>query len=584
MSNVIRATINGLPVEVAKGTSILDAARQVHVRIPTLCKHPDLDATAACGICIVQIKSNGKMLRACCTPIENKMDILTETPEIVDVRRSALELILSRHPNECLTCLRNQNCELQTMAADFGLSWTGLDNIVPDLPLDDSTHSIVLDPRKCILCGRCIQVCQQDQNVWALSFLNRGFDTRIAPAGDIHLSESPCVCCGQCSAHCPTGAIVEYDESVNVWEKLQDPEAYCVAQIAPAVRVAIGEAFGFPIGTNLTGKIYAALRRMGFKAVFDTNFGADLTIMEEATEFKARFIEGKGELPLITSCCPGWVSFMEKFHSDMIQHFSSCKSPHAMVGALAKTYYAEKQGIDPAKIFMVSIMPCTAKKSEIIRSKEMASSGYQDVDVSLTTREFARMIKQSGIDFVTIPDEQPDCLLGAYTGAGTIFGATGGVMEAALRSAVYFITGKDAARVEFNQTRGLKGVKEAEIEVAGKTVRIAVAHGLANVEQVLDKIRAAKAAGEETPYHFVEVMACNGGCVGGGGQPYGATNELRTKRAAGLYSEDQSGLWRCSHHNPYIKQLYEEFLGKPDSQKAKQLLHTSYQVLPEYRR
>jgi NADH-quinone oxidoreductase subunit G len=390
--------------------------------------------------------------------------------------------------------------------------------------------------------------------------------------------------CGQCSAHCPTGAIVEYDESVNVWDKLQDPDAYCVAQIAPAVRVAIGEAFGFPIGANLTGKIYAALRRMGFKAVFDTNFGADLTIMEEATEFKARFIDGKGELPLITTCCPGWVSFMEKFHADMIPHFSSCKSPHAMVGALAKTYYAEKQGIDPAKIYMVSIMPCTAKKSEIIRSKEMHSSGYQDVDISLTTREFARMIKQSGIDFVTIPDEQPDCLLGAYTGAGTIFGATGGVMEAALRSAVYFITGKDAPHVEFQQTRGLKGVKEAEIEVAGKTVRIAVAHGLANVEQVLDKIRAAKAAGEEPPYHFVEVMACTGGCVGGGGQPYGATNELRIKRAAGLYAEDQSGLWRCSHHNPYIKQLYSEFLGEPDGPKSQKLLHTSYQVLPEYRR
>ena len=584
MSNTIHATINGLPVEVAKGTSILDAARQVHVRIPTLCKHPDLDATAACGICIVQIKSNGKMLRACCTPIENKMDILTETPEIVDVRRSVLELILSRHPNECLTCLRNQNCELQTLAADFGLTWTGLDSIVPDLPLDDSTHSIVLDPRKCILCGRCIQVCQQDQNVWALSFINRGFETRIAPAGDISLADSPCVRCGQCSAHCPTGAIVEYDESVNVWDKLQDPDAYCVAQIAPAVRVAIGEAFGFPIGANLTGKIYAALRRMGFKAVFDTNFGADLTIMEEATEFKARFIDGKGELPLITTCCPGWVSFMEKFHADMIPHFSSCKSPHAMVGALAKTYYAEKQGIDPAIIYMVSIMPCTAKKSEIIRSKEMHSSGYQDVDISLTTREFARMIKQSGIDFVTIPDEQPDCLLGAYTGAGTIFGATGGVMEAALRSAVYFITGKDAPHVEFQQTRGLKGVKEAEIEVAGKTVRIAVAHGLANVEQVLDKIRAAKAAGEEPPYHFVEVMACTGGCVGGGGQPYGATNELRIKRAAGLYAEDQSGLWRCSHHNPYIKQLYSEFLGEPDGPKSQELLHTSYQVLPEYRR
>jgi iron-only hydrogenase group A len=584
MSNTIRATINGLPVEVEKGTSILDAAREVHVRIPTLCKHPDLDATAACGICIVQIKSNGKMLRACCTPLENKMDILTETPEIVEVRRSALELILSRHPNECLTCLRNHNCELQTLAADFGLTRTGLDNIVPELRCDDSTHSIVLDPRKCILCGRCIQVCQQDQNVWALSFLNRGFDTRIAAAGDIPLADSPCIRCGQCSAHCPTGAIVEYDESVNVWEKLQDPEAYCVAQIAPAVRVAIGEAFGFPIGTNLTGKIYAALRRMGFKAVFDTNFGADLTIMEEATEFKARFVEGKGELPLITSCCPGWVSFMEKFHGDMIPHFSSCKSPHAMVGALAKTYYAEKQKIDPAKIYMVSIMPCTAKKSEIIRSKEMLSSGYQDVDVSLTTREFARMIKQSGIDFVTIPDEQPDCLLGAYSGAGTIFGATGGVMEAALRSAVYFITGKDATHVEFKQTRGLKGVKEAEIEVAGKTVRIAVAHGLANVEQVLDKVRAAKAAGEETPYHFIEVMACTGGCVGGGGQPYGATNELRTKRAAGLYSEDQSGLWRCSHHNPYIQQLYSEFLGAPASEKSEKLLHTSYHVLPEYKR
>jgi NADH-quinone oxidoreductase subunit G len=584
MTEKIQAKINGLSVDVEPGTTILEAASQVHVKIPTLCKHPNLDATAACGICVVQNKSNGRMMRACCTPIENNMEILTETPEIVQVRRSVLKLTLSRHPNECLTCLRNQNCELQNLSADFGLTGSGLDNIVPDLKLDDSTRSIVLDPRKCILCGRCIQVCQQDQDVWALSFLNRGFDTRIAAAGDISLADSPCIRCGQCSAHCPTGAITEYDESVAVWDKLADPDAFCVAQIAPAVRVAIGEAFGFPIGENLTGKIYAALRRMGFQAVFDTNFGADLTIMEEATEFKARFLDGKGELPLITSCCPSWVYFMEKFHGDMIQHFSSCKSPHAMIGALAKTYYAEKQGIDPAKIFMVSIMPCTAKKSEIIRGKEMRSSGFQDVDVSLTTREFARMIKQSGIDFVTIPDEQPDCILGAYTGAGTIFGATGGVMEAALRTAYYFITGEDAPRVDFQVTRGLTGVKEGSIEVAGKTVRIAVAHGLANVEQVIDKIRTAKAAGEETPYHFVEVMACPGGCVGGGGQPYGATNELRTKRAAGLYNDDQSGLWRCSHHNPYIKQLYEEFLGEPASHKSEELLHTTYQVLPEYKR
>ncbi|SFM82046.1 NADH-quinone oxidoreductase subunit G [Pleomorphomonas diazotrophica] len=584
MTNMINATINGVPVEVAPGTTILDAARKVHVKIPTLCKHPDLEATGACGICIVKVKNTGKMLRSCCTPIDEGMDILTETPEIVEVRRGVLELTLSRHPNECLTCLRNQNCELQALAADFGMTGSDLPNVVPDLPLDTSTRSIVLDPRKCVLCGRCITVCQQHQNVWALSFLNRGFKTRIAAAGDIPLADSPCVRCGQCSAHCPTGAIVEYDETVDVWNKLQDPDAYCVVQIAPAVRVAVGEAFGFPIGANLTGKIYASLRRMGFKAVFDTNFGADLTIIEEASEFKSRLLDGTGALPLITSCCPGWVDFMEKFHGDMIDHFSSCKSPHEMVGALSKTYYAHKMGIDPAKVFVVSVMPCTAKKSEIIRSKEMSSSGYQDVDVSLTTREFARMIKQSGIDFVSIPEEQPDHMLGAYTGAGTIFGATGGVMEAALRTAHYYVTGHDAPRVDFEMTRGLEGVKEGRLTVAGKEIRVAVAHGLANVEEVLEKVRAAREAGEEVPYHFIEVMACAGGCVGGGGQPYGATNELRSKRAAGLYQEDQAGLWRCSHHNPYIKQLYADFLGEIGGHEAHELLHTSYQVLPEYKR
>lgn len=584
MTDMIRATINGVAVEVAEGTSILAAARKVHVRIPTLCKHPDLEATAACGICIVKVVNTGRMLRACCTPLEDGMEILTETPEIVQVRRGVIELTLSRHPNECLTCLRNQNCELQALAADFGVTASKLPNVVPDLPKDDSTRSVVLDPSKCVLCGRCIEVCQQQQNVWALSFLNRGFKTRIAAAGDIPLADSPCVRCGQCSAHCPTGAIVEYDETQSVWEKLQDPEAYCVVQIAPAVRVAIGEAFGFPLGANLTGKVYASLRRMGFKAVFDTNFGADLTIIEEASEFRQRLLERPSELPLITSCCPGWVDFMEKFHGDMIGHFSSCKSPHAMVGALAKTYYAEKTGIDPSKIFVVSVMPCTAKKSEIIRSLEMASSGEQDVDVSITTREFARMIKQSGIDFVSIPDEQPDHMLGAYSGAGTIFGATGGVMEAALRTAHYYVTGRDAEKVEFDMTRGLKGVKEGKLDIDGKEIRIAVAHGLANVEQVINKVRAAKEAGEEPPYHFIEVMACAGGCVGGGGQPYGATNTLRTKRAAGLYQEDQSGAWRCSHHNPYIKQLYADFLGEVGGHRSHSLLHTSYEVRPEYKR
>jgi iron-only hydrogenase group A len=581
---MIQATINGLPVDVPAGSTVLQAARRVSVHIPTLCKHPDLDATAACGICIVRVGGSNKMLRACCTPVEPGMEITTEDPEIIHVRRTVIEMIMSKHPNECLTCGRNQNCELQTLAADFGLRSVALDSIVPDLPLDDTTKAVVLDPRKCITCGRCIQVCQQLQNVWALSFVERGIDTRIAPAGDISLADSPCVRCGQCSAHCPTGAIVEYDNTHEVWDKLLDPDVYCVAQLAPAVRVAIGEAFGFPVGTNLTGQTYAALRRMGFNAVFDTNFGADLTIMEEATEFVKRFTTEGSVMPLITTCCPSWVDFMEKFHTDMIPNFSSCKSPQAMVGALAKTYYADKMGLDPAKIYVVSIMPCTAKKFEIIRSKEMASSGHWDVDASLTTRELARMIKQSGIDFKSVKEEQPDHMLGAYTGAGTIFGATGGVMEAALRTAYYFITGSNPTRVEFEATRGLEGVKEGKVVIAGNEVRFAVAHGLGNVETVLDRVRAARDAGSEPPYHFIEVMACPGGCVGGGGQPYGVTDNLRAKRAAGLYQDDQSGLWRCSHDNPYIKDLYSEFLGEPGGEKSHHLLHTTYTALPQYKR
>jgi iron-only hydrogenase group A len=584
MTDRIQASINGLPVEVPAGATILDAARQVSVHIPTLCKHPDLDATAACGVCIVRVAGSSKMLRACCTPVEADMEITTEDPEIIHVRRTVIEMILSRHPNECLTCGRNQNCELQTIAADFGLREICLDSVVPDLPIDATTKAVVLDPRKCITCGRCIQVCQQIQDVWALSFLQRGFETRIAPAGDISLADSPCVRCGQCSAHCPTGAIVEYDNSQEVWDKLLDPDAFCVAQLAPAVRVAIGEAFGFPVGTNLTGKTYAALRRMGFNAVFDTNFGADLTVIEEAHEFVKRFTTEGSVLPLITTCCPSWVDFMEKFHDDMIPNFSSCKSPQAMVGALAKTYYAEKMDLDPARVFVVSIMPCTAKKFEIIRSKSMRSSGFQDVDVSLTTRELARMIKQSGINFEAVKEEQPDQLLGAYTGAGTIFGATGGVMEAALRTSHFLLTGENPSRMDFPKTRGLDGVKEGTAVIAGKEIRFAVAHGLGNVETVLTRVRVARDAGTEPPYHFIEVMACPGGCVGGGGQPYGVTDKLRARRAAGLYQDDQAGLWRCAHENPYVQQLYADFLGEPLGEKSEQLLHTSYRTRPEYRR
>lgn len=583
---MVKAVINGIQVEVPAQTTILDAAKKVQIKIPTLCKHPDsyLHASAACGICLVRVKGSKKMLRACCTPIEEGMDIITHDPEIVAIRRTVIELFLSSHPNECLSCGRNNNCELQTLVADFGIREEYFEKIVRDIPKDDSTGNIVLDPRKCINCGRCVDVCQNVQDVWALTFLHRGFNTRMAPAGDISLSDSPCVRCGQCAAHCPTGAIFEKDDTVLAWRALRDPEQYCVVQIAPAVRVALGEAFGFPFGTNVTKKIYAALRRMGFKAVFDTNFSADVTIMEEASEFIERFVHKKGPLPLITSCCPSWVDFMEKFHSDMIPHFSSAKSPHEMMGALIKTYYAQKNNLDPAKLKVVSVMPCTAKKFEISRSADMSVSGYQDVDVVLTTRELARMIKQAGIDFVNLPDEECDHILGDYSGAGTIFGATGGVMEAALRTAYSFVTGEKLAKVEFENVRGLKGVKETSVDIKGTEVKIAVAHGLVNVEFVLNQIRQAQKEGKPLPYHFVEVMACPGGCVGGGGQPYGVTDELRIARAKGLYTDDEAQTVRCSHENPYVQKLYEEFLGKPLSEKAHHLLHTKYQPLPVYRR
>ncbi len=581
---MISAKINGIDIHAEKGTSILDAARAVNVQIPALCKHPDLDATAACGICIVKVRGTKKMLRSCCTPIEEGMDIITHDNELQEIRRTTLELILSNHPNDCLQCARNNNCELQKLAADFGIREVPFPQYLRELPPDSSTKTITLVPEKCILCGRCVQVCQDHQDVWALSFLERGFKTRIAAAGGIELHDSPCVRCGQCSAHCPTGAIAEYDHTAKVWDALYDPGRYCVVQIAPAVRVAIGEAFGYRIGENLTGILYAALRRLGFQAVFDTSFGADLTIMEEASEFVERFVHRKGPLPLITTCCPSWVDFMEKRFPDMIEHFSSAKSPHEMVGVLSKTYYAQKKNIDPAKIYMVSIMPCTSKKYEITRSEEMFASGHQDIDVSLTTRELARMIKQAGIDFNGLEPQEPDHILGDYTGAGVIFGATGGVMEAALRTAYFFVTGKNAETIDFREVRGLPGIKETAVTIAGTSVRIAIAHGLSNVAFVVKRIEDALREGRELPYHFVEVMACPGGCVGGGGQPYGVTDALRVARARGLYDDDSEKIVRFSHENPHIRQLYKEFLGKPLSERSHELLHTRYTPKPTYRK
>jgi iron-only hydrogenase group A len=581
---MVQLEINGLPVKVPENTTILNAAKEVQVKIPTLCYHPDLPAWAACGICVVKVEGSPKMIRACATNVQDGMKIITHDPEIYEVRRSVIQLILSTHPNDCLQCPRNGNCELQRLAAEFGIRAVEFEERLRDLPPDETTPSIVLNPEKCILCGRCATVCQQFQNVWALEFVGRGENTRIAPTADVCLNDSPCIKCGQCSAHCPVGAIYEKSDAKQVYTALQNPDLHCVVQIAPAVRVAIGEAFGFEPGTLLTGKTYAALRRLGFDAVFDTNFGADLTIMEEGSEFVQRFVHEKGPLPLITSCCPAWTDYMEKFAPDFIEHFSSAKSPHEMLGAMSKTYYAEKMGLDPAKIFMVSIMPCTAKKYEITRTNEMFSSGYQDIDISLTTRELSRMIKSAGIQFAELPDEECDTILGEYSGAGTIFGATGGVMEAALRTANFLLTGKNLEDVNLTSVRGLDGVKEAAVEVAGKEIKIAVAHWMSNIEIVLDKVREAKKKGEETPYHFIEVMACRGGCVGGGGQPYGATDEIRKLRAAGLYVDDNTHGRRCSHENEMIKRIYMEFLGEPLSPKAHKLLHTNYYPRKPYKK
>jgi len=582
MSNMVQLEINGIPVEVPAGTSILNAAKAVHIKIPTLCYHPDLKPWAACGICVVRTAGSPKLLRACCTDVAPGMKITTHDADIVRVRRTVLELILSNHPNDCLQCPRNGNCELQKLAADFGIRDIPFPTDVPKIPVDTSTPSIVLNQEKCVKCGRCAIVCQQMQNVWALEFIGRGEKTRMAPAADVTLNESPCIKCGQCAAHCPVGAIYERDETRKVWDALRDADKYCVVQIAPAVRVAIGEAFGLPPGKLMTGDTYAGLRRLGFKAVFDTNYSADVTIMEEGSEFINRFTKG-GTLPLITSCCPAWTDWMEKYAPDFMDNFSTAKSPQQMLGVLSKTYYAEKMGVDPSKIFMVSVMPCTAKKFEISRSENMFASGHQDIDVVLTTRELARMFKSSGIDFTNLEKEEADSILGDYTGAGTIFGVTGGVMEAALRTAYCLITGDaQPPTIEFQTVRGMNGVKEAEIDIKGIKVKIAVAHQMGNVEQVLDTIRDDRKAGRKPRYDFIEVMACRGGCIGGGGQPTGATDEVRKARTNGLYTDDEKCNLRMSHLNPQVQKLYAEYLDKPLSEKAHKLLHNHYHAKKIY--
>ena len=580
MENKINLTIDGVQVQVPQGTTVLEAARQAGIRIPTLCFLKDINEIGACRMCVVD--SGARSLQAACVlPASDGMVVKTNTPEIREFRRNILKLTLSTHEKKCLSCIRSQNCELQKLCRELGVDdeeeYAGIKN---EYLVDDLSPSIVRDNNKCILCRRCVSVCEKIQHVGVIGPVNRGFKTAIESPWEMKLSEMSCINCGQCIVNCPVGALYEKDETKDVWNMIRDPELHVVVQPAPAVRAALGEEFGFEMGTSVTGKMATAMHRLGFDKVFDTDFGADLTIMEEANELVERITNG-GVLPMMTSCSPGWIKYCETYHPDFLPNLSSCKSPHEMVGAIVKSYYAEKAGIDPKKIRVVSVMPCTAKKFEA-RRPELGHDGMADVDAVLTTRELARMIKEAGIDFANLPDGDFDSLMGESTGAGVIFGATGGVMEAALRTAYETITGEKLADVEFKAVRGVEGIKEAEIDIGGNKVLVAVASGTGNATKLLERVKAG-----EKQYAFIEIMACPGGCVNGGGQPIVSaqkkmTCDIRVERAKALYGEDRAKALRKSHENEEIKQLYNEYLTKPGSHKAHELLHTHYNARKLY--
>ena len=582
MEELIQLTIDGVSVEVPAGTTVLEAAKKAGINIPTLCYLKDINQIGACRLCVVDTGARS-LQAACVLPVSKGMVVKTNAPAIREARKVNLELLLSNHNKKCLSCVRNQNCELQKLCLDLGVEdgdrFAGSMN---KYDVDDLSMSIVRDNNKCVLCRRCVAACNKTQAVGVIGPVNRGFNTAIESPWGMPLAGMACINCGQCIAACPTGALHEKDSTKEVWDLLADPKKHVVVQPAPAVRAALGEEFGMPMGTLVTGKMAAALRRLGFDRVFDTDWAADLTIMEEANELVDRLRNG-GVLPMITSCSPGWIKFCEHYYSDFIPNLSTCKSPHEMEGAMIKSYYAERAGIDPKNIAVVSVMPCTAKKFEAKRP-ELSNAGLQDVDVVITTRELARMIKEAGIDFVNLPDEDFDPLMGESTGAGVIFGATGGVMEAALRTAYELVTGKELEQVDFNTVRGVEDVKEASIQVGDITVNVAVAHGTANAAKLLDSIRRG-----EKQYHFIEIMGCPGGCVTGGGQPIVSAPKRmecdpREIRAAALYREDAGKPLRKSHQNPEIQALYDEFLGRPNSHKAHQLLHTTYMARPKYSR
>ncbi len=580
--NMIHLTIDNIPVTVPEGTTVLEAARSAGIKIPTLCFLKDINEIGACRICVVEVQGARSLMASCVYPVSEGMVVRTNTDQVRHSRRLTMELILSNHRMDCLTCNRNAQCELRNLAADLGIDEVryATDKLLPQI--EDSATHLVRDNSKCILCRRCTSTCRKSQEVGVIGPNERGFATHIGCAFDRNLAEVDCISCGQCIVACPTGALSEQDSTAAVWAALQDPSKHVVVGPAPSVRVTLGECFGMPIGTNVEGKMVSALRRLGFDKIFDVDTGADFTIMEEGTEFLHRFTEG-GALPMITSCSPGWIRYCEQHHPDMLPNLSSCKSPQQMFGSLVKSYYAEKSGIDPKDIFVVSIMPCTAKKYEIRRPEQRMDNGCMPVDAALTTRELARMITQVGMMFDQLPDGEFDPMLGVSTGASVIFGVTGGVMEAALRTVVEKVTGGSMKPLDFVEVRGMDGVKEATYDLEGRTVRVCAASGPSNIKKVLDGVKAGT-----LHYDFIEFMGCPGGCVNGGGQPFHPSEvrsftELKKLRAKALYQQDSGMEFRKSHENPVVKEVYGTYLGEPGGHKAHHILHCTYVPQKRYR-
>ncbi len=578
---MVTLTIDGVEVKTEKGTTILEAARQVGIDIPTLCFLKDINEMGDCRMCIVEVEGRRGFATSCIQTVEEGMKVHTHTPNVLEARHVILDLIISNHAKDCLTCTRSGNCELQALAVKFNVLNVEFPGEMSKHKIDDLSPSIVRDFNKCILCRRCVAACKKVQGVGAIDCINRGFESCISTAGDHSLNDVNCTNCGQCIEACPTGALHEKETINDVWIKLKDPDSYVVVQTAPAVRVALGEEFGMPIGTNVTGKMVTALKRLGFNKVFDTNTGADITIMEEAYELIER-LKTNDNLPMITSCSPGWIKYIEMNYPELLPHLSTCKSPHQMFGALIKTYFAKKENIDPKKIYVVSVMPCIAKKYERQRP-EMKNDGLFDVDNVITTRELSRMIKQANIEFTTLEDSSFDNPMGEATGAAAIFGTTGGVMEAALRTAQDALTGKCMDKIDFEEVRGEKEIKKATVNIDGNDLKVVAASGLKNARKILEEIKSGNA-----DYQFVEIMACPGGCVMGGGQPIKSSKirrevDVRKLRADGLYSIDEKSQIRKSHENPVVRKLYKEYLEKPGSYRAHKLLHTHYTKKDKYK-